>query len=178
VNNLPDAQLLRDSLSYDPQTGSLFWKERPLEIAGNQNEAKRWNAKHAGREVGAAVSVRGYKKVRVLGFQYTQHRVIWKLVYGTDPYYIDHINGNRSDNRLANLRNVSFQDNCRNRRMLDRNTSGVTGVCWARKKKAWQASIADRGKTIYLGLFKSIQDAADARSAAERELGYHENHGQ
>ena len=177
MNKLPDADLLRASLRYDPESGLLFWKERAIDLAGTANEAKRWNNKHAGKEVGSAISVRGYKKVRVFGFQYTQHRVIWKIVHGSDPNYIDHINGDRSDNRLINLRDVSFQENCRNRRKLKRNTSGITGVCWVSRTQSWQAAIVCDGKPKYLGSFKSIEDAANARATAEMELGYHVNHG-
>ncbi len=90
---------------------------------------------------------------------------------------IDHINGDRTDNRICNLRDVTSAGNSCNRRRQDRNTSGVTGVAWDKRASRWQARIGLNGKQKYLGYFDSLDEAVAARKAAELELGFHPNHG-
>nr|WP_175479900.1 HNH endonuclease signature motif containing protein [Paracoccus homiensis] len=105
------------------------------------------------------------------------HRVAWAVIHGRWPNgEIDHINGDRSDNRLANLREVTKRENHRNMAIRSDNTSGVTGVYWAREKGKWAAYIkAD--KMVALGRYDTFAEAVAARRAAEKVLGYHPNHG-
>ena len=115
----------------------------------------------------------GYRYIRVDRKKYLAHRIAWKLLYGEDPEEIDHINGNRSDNRITNLRSVSRLENMRNRKRASHNTSGVTGVCWYKNRSKWRAYISEE----LLGDFDKFEDAVAARKQAEKEYGYHPNHG-
>jgi hypothetical protein len=90
---------------------------------------------------------------------------------------VDHINGDRSDNRFCNLRVVTLQENRKNMRMCKRNTSGVTGVCWENDRKKWKADIKINDKTVKLGRFDTIIDAVSARISANKLYGFHINHG-
>lgn len=180
---LPHVTILKELLDYDPTTGILTWRERDskwfsdgfMSAAGRANN---WNSKNAGKEALGNVNVHGYKCGTLLNTVVRSHRVIWALVNGEEPAgEIDHINGVRHDNRIANLRCVSSLDNSRNTCLYKNNASGVTGVHWLHKNKKWRAVIRVRGQNIHLGVFSEIADAAAARKKAEIELGFHENHG-
>ena len=106
------------------------------------------------------------------------HRLIWKLVTGRDPETeIDHINGVRTDNRWLNLREVSIQGNGRNMQRQKRNLSGTTGVLWDASRERWAAAIVVDYVTIHLGRFVELNDARNARKAAEKQYNFHKNHG-
>lgn len=164
------AEILRSRLSYNKDTGVFLW--RP-----NKNGSRGWSARHAGKQAGTTDS-RGYKKVVIDGEQYLLHRLAWLYVYGDWPdSHIDHINGNKSDNRICNLRDVDPVDNSRNAKRYSSNTSGVTGVSWISTRSRWKAAIKVGGKLVHLGYFHSLNEAAIARYEAEMRYGFHENHG-
>lgn len=120
----------------------------------------------------------GYLQINVCGKRYMAHRVAWLMVHGRWPSdQLDHINHCKSDNRLANLREVDCSTNLRNQPRKATNKSGVTGVCWHNVAKKWVAQITANGKVIYLGVYDDINDAIAAREAANTEYGYHSNHG-
>lgn len=94
-----------------------------------------------------------------------------RIVVGAKPQEIvDHINGNRADNRKANLRCCSRAENSRNRKVSSTNKSGVTGVFYDSERGKWSANIIFNAKRIYLGRFESKEDAVRARLAKEQEL--------
>jgi hypothetical protein len=168
ANTLPSQAELRAIFQHAPATGQLLWNPRPDNAA--------WNKVFAGKPAGCLDS-KGYIRIRTNGVVWVAHRVIWKLVHGTDPDFIDHINGVRHDNRIENLRSVSQTENARNTRRKRHNTSGVSGVHWVAKDQRWLASIHDKGKRINLGQFRAFEDAVAARRAGEVKYGYHPNHG-
>lgn len=90
---------------------------------------------------------------------------------------VDHENHIRDDNRIANLSAADRASNTRNQSLSKANTSGRTGVYWHKLTGQWRARIKVRGKYISLGLYDDISDAAAARLSAEREFGFHGNHG-
>jgi hypothetical protein len=180
--SLPSPEVLRQLLRYDPETGKLFWLPRSVEwFEDGMHSAEhcmgKWNSKNAGNEAFTAY-LKGYRQGQIFNHRYYAHRVIWLMIVGELPAQIDHLNGNRGDNRWRNLRAASASMNSRNSaRRLD-NKSGMSGVSWARREQRWRARINDiEGKEVYLGYFKSFEDAVSARKSAELMHGYHVNHG-
>lgn len=175
--------VLRELLSYDAETGKLYWRTRlPKHFRDGKHSAShtssKWNGMYAGKEALTAVEPQGYLHGDIFGKRYKAHRVIWALTYGKWPTSdIDHINGNSGDNRIENLRVVSKEENMRNQRRSSANKSGVTGVCWNPIRRKWSAQIKVRGKKYHLGLFDQLMAAAAARKVAEKHFGFHPNHG-
>lgn len=176
-------EMLRKILDYDPETGFLTWKHRPLEMfadSGRQSQkqnAAAWNGKNAGRRAFMNLTS-GYHVGGIFWRDYRAHRVIWAWWYGEWPAsHIDHINHIRTDNRIANLRLADDQTNMKNQSLRGDNRSGVTGVFWQSRISKWQATIRADGKTRHLGYFKERDAAAKARKVAEEKYGYHPNHG-
>ena len=119
----------------------------------------------------------GYSVVAWYGKSLLVHRVVWKMVHGEWPNYIDHINGVRNDNRLCNLRNVTMRTNARNVRKTDNTATGVMGVYTNPTGKPYRARISVDGKMLNLGSFDTLESAAAARKRADAKYGYHPNHG-
>ena len=178
TKELPSPELLRKLLRYEPETGKLFWRIRTEEIAPARQSVKTWNSLYANREAFTAVDAYGYKVGNLLKTQYKAHRVVFAICNLRWPISeIDHINGNRSDNRIENLREVTRQQNQRNVRLKSTNTTGNCGVGWNKRLEKWTAQIG-HGKTFrHLGSFATKADAIAARKQAEIEMGYHPNHG-
>ena len=89
------------------------------------------------------------------------HRVVWEMHYGEIPegMLIDHINGDRSDNRIDNLRLCTTRQNAYNRGKTAANKSGFKGVCWHKQKAKWVAQITIDGKNKFLGFFTDPEEA-------------------
>lgn len=185
---LPDQSLLLKLLRYDPETGKLYWREREIHLFtdGPKNSAlckmRSWNSRFSGSEALAYVSSQGYLIGDVLNVGHKSHRVIWKMVTGEDPTIIDHINGNRRDNRFCNLRAVTPSDNSRNTSTYKSNSSGAVGVDFieavhGQRRAYWRARICVDNRLITIGSFTTKEDAIRARKAAERKFGFHPNHG-
>lgn len=178
---LPSPWQLRQLMSYEPETGNLFWLPRSeCMFLGHRKPAKQlcsgWNTRYAGQPALSYKNNQGYRAGSVTGVALLSHRAIWAMVNGEWPEFIDHINGDRSDNRLSNLRAVTRAENNRNRRLNQNNTSGHAGV----KELAngsWSARIRVDSTNKWIGTFKSKAEAIAARDAAERDYGFHANHG-
>ena len=120
----------------------------------------------------------GYRRLQLHGIAYSVHRTIWLLHYGSPPSgQIDHINHDRLDNRIENMRDVTNQENQRNRKVGIANKSGVIGVSWHSRDMTWGARITVDGVVRRLGSFGGFFDAVCARKSAELRAGFHENHG-
>lgn len=127
-----------------------------------------------------ADSGQGYFRVYLKGKRVFVHKIVWILHHGEIPnlFQIDHINGKRGDNRIENLRLVTVQDNHKNKRRPTTNTSGVIGVNWKKERSRWRVSIGNGTKHgKFIGYFIGFDDAVKARKQAEKEYGFHENHG-
>lgn len=121
----------------------------------------------------------GYVRISHKNKFYSAHRLAWLYVYGFMPKMIDHINGNRSDNRICNLREANHSTNAMNRKISTNNKCGVKGVRWAASNKKWRAQIVVSGKHIHLGMFLNINDAENAVVSARNQLhGEFANHGE
>lgn len=156
MRGLPSAEILNLNLIYNPFDGSLKWR-----ISGEE----------FGKEYAD-----GYVSGYFDGDTYGAHRIIYKMMTGRDPEIVDHANGCRSDNRWKNLSDVTPLKNARNLGRDPRNSSGVTGV-WKTPHGTYRAAISVNRKRIWLGSFQDRDDAVAARRAAEREHGFHPNHG-
>ena len=162
--NLPSLELLNELFTYDSETGVLTWKK----------EVSRKRV--AGKEAGT-VHGEGYRTVGIDYRRYFVHRIIWKLVTGDDPDEIDHIDGNRSNNKINNLRSVCRKENKKNVKKPSNNTSGTIGVCFDATNAKWFAYIKVNQRFINLGLFNLFEEAVTARRAAELKYNFHQNHG-
>lgn len=166
-------EILHRLLRYEPSTGKLFWRERPMEFCKSDREHRRWNTMWAGKEAFTHAVPNGHKHGAIFGKMVLAHRVIWAMVTGKWPGKpIDHINGDGGNNRFKNLRKVAHQENCRNQKARRSERLGIYF-----EVGRWRARIRHDGKNIHLGLFDDKDDAIAARKAAEIEYGYHANHG-
>lgn len=169
---------IRDLITMDPDRGSLTWRPRPVSDFSCERVCKTWHTKYCGNPALTNVTVSGYYRGRIDYVDLFAHRVVWAMQYGEWPDgQIDHINGDGLDNRIANLRTVGFHENSRNKMISSRNKSGKSGVDYVKRDGRWRARISDGSKNIHLGYFETLDEAIAARSAAERALGYHVNHG-
>lgn len=152
------ADRLRELLRYDPTTGVFTWRYARSGISPGP---------------AGAVGGTGYVYISVDGRRYLAHRLVWMHVHGKWPDGdTDHINCNRADNRLSNLRDVPRYVNNQNRSGVQSNnrTSGATGVTWHHHSRKWIARISLRGKTHRLGLFETVEEASAAYLEAKRRL--------
>lgn len=140
---------------YDPATGYFFWKVSPRYRVNVGDRAGCFNGK--------------YWMLHYRGRAYKAARVAWLVSSGDWPKdQIDHINGDRLDDRIINLREATNAENCRNRKCRSNNKSGLKGVATARY--AFNASISKDGKTIQLGRFQSSLEAKRAYDEAALKL--------
>lgn len=180
---LPDQAFLHQCFTYNPVTGELWWKERPPEtfVAGSkrtaQHIAKVFNTRFAGEKAFTAIAANGYLKGAINGDTFYAHRIIWKMVHGTDPDDIDHDDGDRANNRQKNLVDRNRTGNMRNRKLSRNNTTGHHGVSYSKIHKLWTARIYANNRPVHLGWFRTKEEAVAARSAAEKLHGYNPNHG-
>ena len=172
-------ELLRQLFRYDAETGHLIWLPRPPEMfeGKEKNNCGSWNAKNAGKIAGT-IDAKGYRRTRVNGVSILMHRIVWAIIHGRWPEQcIDHIDHNKLNNRIENLRDCSSLQNFRNQRLSKHNTSGVSGVSWSKANQKWHVRIGNGGSRKYLGHYPSFDEAVAVKRKAERELGYHTNHG-
>lgn len=150
---------LREVLAYDPSTGLFRWtvgagrggRKRPGAVAGNPDSS-------------------GHIQIGIDGRRYLAHRLAWLWVYGEWPIHqVDHLNGMRTDNRIANLRQLTNQQNAQNSTCLRRsNTSGFPGV--SARGRRWSAQIMVDRRIHRLGCFATPEEAHEAYLAAKRRL--------
>jgi hypothetical protein len=150
---LPSLERLQEVFKVDNE-GRLYWKEKT---------ARRTIV---GKEITGKTNA-GYIRVGLDGKDYLAHRIVWFLVRGEDPgtALVDHINGNRTDNRPSNLRLCSNRQNLLNAKTSSRNKSGIKGVYFDPRRsqaKPWEA----RYKNKYLGCFATMEEAVNALAAA------------
>ena len=149
------------------EDGNLIWKINPAK-----------NVKRG--DVAGSLSDTGYLRVRINEKDYRAHRIIFLYHHGylTDGLSIDHIDGNKTNNCIENLREVTNSQNILNSKMKANNTSGVKGVTWNKEKSIWKAYIKNEGKQLHLGYFHSLEEAEavvkDARVKYHGEYSRHE----
>jgi hypothetical protein len=171
TRKLPSQEYLHECFNYDEKTGDLFWKERPREHFNSDRGFNSFNARLAGKLASTCTSKMSYKTTSVGGYSaIASHRVIWKYHTGKDPVgVIDHINQDKLDSRIENLRDVTQDINCHNTSESKNNTSGTKGVSFDKKGSMWRALITIKGNIIHLGFFKDKESAIKARKEAEEK---------
>lgn len=161
---------------FDYVDGDLIWKIRPVSHFKTERAAKAWHVMFSGRKAGNVN--KGYVEVFFEKKRIGVHRIVYEMHHGYSPKMVDHIDGNRGNNRIENLRECTPTQNQQNRRIDSNNTSGVKGVHWHKQLKKWTASIRIDGRLKHLGVFSSIDMATVARrAAAEKHHGEFVNHG-
>lgn len=165
-----DRDFVETHLAYDKETGEFLWKTcraRRMDLLGHK---------------AGFVNAKGYVQIGLNGTYYQAHRLAFLLVEGTLPESdVDHINGNRQDNRFVNLRRAERTENSRNQKLRATNKSGVMGVYWLTRRNRWEVTIGSDDRSIcanvYLGHYKDFFEAVCARKSAEARRGFHVNHG-
>ncbi len=152
------AQRLRELLDYDPETGALVWRVRSgRSVVGTETKC---------------LDASGRIQVRFGGRTYRASRLAWLHYYGCWPEHeIDHINGIKTDNRIANLRDVPRQINQQNIRSVPKHGKNrLLGASYLPKDRKWQSCISVNNKRISLGRFDTEEEAHAAYIAAKRRL--------
>ncbi len=153
---------VRELLDYDPEMGEFT-------RTGTRQGCKQG-------KTGSVSKTTGYLRICIDYKEYLAHRLAWLLCCGEWPKgQIDHINQDRLDNRISNLRDVGFTENGRNKGIQTNNSTGVTGVYRARDK--YQTVIRVNGVIHYLGAYKTLDEARKVRKKAERKFGFSPRHG-
>ena len=160
--------LLNHLFEYDKETGNLIWKIKP---------SSRGHSVKVG-DIAGTLKSHGYICVGINYNSYRAHRLIFLMHKGYLPKTIDHINGDKLDNRIENLRAATVGQNQHNRKTNANNTSGYKGVSWNKAQKKWTARITLERKIIHLGYFANVEEAAEVVRKAREELhGSFANHG-
>lgn len=149
--------------TYEPSTGVVRW------LAG----------RNAGKIAGSYHKVGGYIMIVYKRKYLYAHKIAMMLTHGDLPKgaQVDHINHDRSDNRLENLRITDHENNGRNVSKPCTNTTGVVGATYSKKHNKYIAQIYVDKKHKYLGIYETLEEAATVRKSAEFLYGYHPNHG-
>jgi hypothetical protein len=146
---------------YDYKDGGLYWKSTTS------------NAIKVGDRAGYVTS-HGYRKIHFLDKQEYEHRLVYLWHHGYIPKEIDHINGNKLDNRIENLREVTHSQNAMNVKLKKNNTSGVKGVCWDKTRNKWKVKVSINNKTINCGRYDDFElaelVAIEARDKYHRQF--------
>lgn len=149
----------RELFSYCPRTGEIRW-------ASSTNRRIRIGA------LAGNLRSDGYLEIQANGVRVRAHRLAWFIYYGEWPEHdIDHINGRRADNRIINLRDVPRQVNIQNQSRARRDSSsGLLGAHWNDHDKVWHAKITVDARSVYLGTYKTPEDAHAAYVEAKRTM--------
>lgn len=165
---------IRALISYNPITGDLSWRDRVgggVGASPGVEYARKWNFRHSGKPALSIIDDKGYKHGRVLSVNIKAHRAAWAIYYGYWPeVFVDHINGDRSDNRIENLREATRSQNARNRVSTKNSTSRYLGVHWNSRDKIWESQISDGVNVMRIGKHNCEIMAAKAYDAAALEI--------
>ena len=151
MSDVPTHQQVRGFLDYSQKTGLFTWRER----------SGSFKRSLVGKIAGTA-HLSGYWTISILGTKWLAHQLAWLHHYGTWPTsYVDHVNLDKRDNRIANLRLASFAENSANSSVRSDNTSGHRGVFYDKQRQRWVVLITKDGIRKQLGSFKDKNQAAE-----------------
>lgn len=155
-------ELVKELFEY--RDGDLYWKIRASQRV------------RAGDKAGK-VEKRGYRAVSIKRKYYKVHRIIFLMFHGYLPLLVDHIDGNKLNNDINNLRPATHAQNCQNAKISKTNTSGYKGVTWDKENKKWMVQIHANGKNKKIGRFDDLElaglVAAEARNKYHKEFANH-----
>lgn len=155
-------QYLKERLTYNPATGNFIWRHcNELPVS--------WNTKYANNLAGS-INRSGYITIALNNKAFFAHRLAWLFCYGYFPVEVDHINRDKADNRLENLREASHQQNALNQ-IKRSNSSGYSGVSWDSTNNLWRAQLRINGKSTNLGRYSRLVDAVQACNKARESRG-------
>lgn len=137
-------KIVSDLLRYEE--GYLFWKK---DVAKNVKEGNR----------AGCFDKFGYVLIKINKKLYKAHHLVWILHHGYKPKLLDHIDGNKSNNKISNLREATNSQNQQNRKINYNSKSNVRGVTWCKKSNKWKAQGRLNGKYYYFGVFNNLLDA-------------------
>lgn len=161
AKKLPTQAQIKEILHYDTETGVFRWRfarsnVKPWSVAGCKKDS-------------------GYIDIKLNKNTYKAHRLAWVYMIGASPLnVIDHINGNKSDNKWSNLRETTNKQNLENQTLKKDNTSGFRGVSWSKKHNKWRAYVMNNYKYIHVGIFITPEEAAKAAATKRNELFTHD----
>lgn len=170
AKRLPPPDFLREMLDYNPDTGEFHWRERPRSHFASNKIWRRWNTVSAGKSAGWLTAY-GYIRIRLNAGHgsMTAHRVAWSLMHdGDEPEMIDHIDGDKLNNRINNLRAATRGDNLANSRLRVDNTVGAKGI--SKRKFGYVVRITRHGKRHNVGCYATLTEATEARREAAIRL--------
>ena len=161
-------ELLDELLHYDMNTGYFTWKVRARCYFKSESSWKSWNTRYSNTRVGS-IDGKGYLHVSIFKKLYRLHRLVFLHLYGEIPKYVDHINRDKTDNRIENLRPCDCKGNAGNSGVHSHNTSGYRGVSLNSKTGKYHAQIKIHGKQTYIGRFDTKIEAAVAYNKKAQE---------
>lgn len=162
-------ELLHQLFNYNPLTGIFLFKERTSNLKRSSKDDVRWNKRYAGKVAGFD-HYEGYRSISIYGKQQMAHRMAFLYTHGFTPEIIDHINQDKKDNRISNLRPASKSENAMNAKRPSTSSSGIKGVSFHKPTGKWRARVMVDKKEVHLGLFFTAPDAAIAVTKARAEL--------
>ena len=153
-------ELIYKYLSYDSKTGNLYQnKKRPKVQVGS---------------IAGCVTPTGYRYIQLEGIKYPAHHIVWLIEKGSLPQKVlDHIDGNRLNNHITNLREATVKQNCENRKAQRNNKTGYKGVSFNNRLQKYVAQIQHNYQPIYIGIYKTAYEAHLAYEAKAKELFTH-----
>jgi hypothetical protein len=175
---LPTPERVRSLVRYDGC--DFYWLPRPLKFFPDERAWKSWTSRCADKKLRIKQQSNGYHGIRIDGALILIHRAVWVLHYGEWPKgEIDHINGDKFDNRIENLRDGDKAANMRNQKLRSDSTSGFPGVhfCKAKTCRPWAARVGINGTWKTLGYFATREEAIACRRREQGRFGFTERHG-
>jgi|SRR5450631_139685 len=165
-------EYLKECVDYNRDTGIFIWLHRPECHFKNKRSFKQRNAARTGKQTGS-FDGKGYYTISIDNKSYLSHRLAWLYEYGKFPENdIDHVDGNRLNNRISNLREATRLQNMQNQRAPRGNnkTTNLLGVSLIPSSGKFRARVTVAGKTLFSGCYKTKEEAAIAYTDAKRRF--------
>lgn len=171
-----DLQTARQYFQLNAETGELMWRKRGAQdfISTGQRSAQgcanNWNTRYADKPCLTHIGNHGYRNGSFMGKTVLAHRIVFLLSNCHLPEYVDHINGDRLDNRPSNLRQTTASGNSANSKSRAGAKSKHLGVGWSNTHGKWMANITHNGAAKYIGIYTCQNEAAAAYNQLAKKL--------